>query len=339
MAKKISDPELEPKFLTNEEFRFSISRIKQNNFEFYVTSIPSKVLAQICFVTNRYEDPEQGFQRELDKKKAEKIAEFLNTGMGVIPSSIILSAQTEADIKIDRNKTIVIKNVSKAFLIIDGQHRVYGYKLSTQNVRIPVVIFNALSKQDEARLFIDINTKQSPVPNALLLDIKKLAVYENEKENFLSQVFEYFYKEMNSVLIGKMSKAGESKNKINRVTFYSAIRPLLKTVIDVNTKTSLEVFQMLNAYLGAFIDIQNLKLKEDIVNTSVFSGLINFFPEVARSVSSKKSEDMVEKVTYYNLLQPIFKGVTAAIFKNQSKKGKVVFTTYLEKKLKSNFKV
>ncbi len=35
-------------------------------------------------------------------------------------------------------------------------------------LRVPVVVYNGLTKQQESKLFIDINTKQRPVPNELL---------------------------------------------------------------------------------------------------------------------------------------------------------------------------
>jgi hypothetical protein len=60
------------------------------------------------------------------------------------------------------------------------------------NLRVPVVIYNKLSKTMECRLFIDINTKQRPVPNELLLDIKKLAEVETNEESLQRDVFDKF---------------------------------------------------------------------------------------------------------------------------------------------------
>jgi hypothetical protein len=53
-------------------------------------------------------------------------------------------------------------------------------------------IYNNLKKSDEVRLFIDINTKQRPVPNELLLDIKRLAETETEVESLSRDVFDLF---------------------------------------------------------------------------------------------------------------------------------------------------
>ena len=93
-------------------------------------------------------------------------------------------------------------DVPKAFLILDGQHRVYGFALAKSELRIPVVIYNGLSLLNESRLFIDINTKQKPVPNELLLDIRKLAEYQEDTDRrLLGQIYDTFNSEFDSPLL------------------------------------------------------------------------------------------------------------------------------------------
>ncbi|MEO0332716.1 MAG: DGQHR domain-containing protein, partial [Bacteroidota bacterium] len=164
--------------------------ISQGKHRFYSLAMPSDTLAQTCFVSTRYDDPAEGFQRSLNKGRAKEIADYIDEGLGTIPTAIILSAQEESDFEYNSStKTLSFKRVPKAFLILDGQHRVYGFTLANTAVRVPVIIYNGLSRRDETRLFIDINTKQRPVPNELLLDIKSLAEYENDLEAILREVF------------------------------------------------------------------------------------------------------------------------------------------------------
>src|SRR5579863_5983504 len=179
--------------MPDDSLRYSVSLVTQGRHRFYTLTMPSDVLAKTCFVSNRYDDPDQGFQRLLDKKRAEEIAAYIDTGFGTIPSSIVLSAQPDAELRvIGKGKTIEFRDTRKAFLVLDGQHRVYGFSLAKTALRVPVVIYNGLSRKDESRLFIDINTKQRPVPNELLLDIKKLAEYESDVEKRLGEVFDLF---------------------------------------------------------------------------------------------------------------------------------------------------
>ena len=213
----------------NDEFlRYSVSLVTQGRHRFYTLTMPSDVLAKTCFVTTRYEDPDQGFQRLLDKRRAQEIAAYIDTGLGTIPSSIMLSAQSDAELRvIGKGKTIEFRDTRKAFLILDGQHRVYGFSLAQTSLRVPVVVYNGLSKKDESRLFIDINTKQRPVPNELLLDIKKLAEYESDVERSLGEVFDLFKARSDSPLLGLVSPAERKKGLISRVTFNAALKPLI----------------------------------------------------------------------------------------------------------------
>ena len=59
----------------HEELNYTFSLITQNKYKFMSLTIPSDVLGDTCFVTTRYEDPDEGFQRRLDEKKATEIAE------------------------------------------------------------------------------------------------------------------------------------------------------------------------------------------------------------------------------------------------------------------------
>lgn len=86
--------------------------------------MPSDVLAETCIVEPRNEEPIEGFQRALDERRARDIANYIDSGFGTIPSSIVLSAQTDADLQYRRTtRTLSFQKTPRAFLILDGQHR------------------------------------------------------------------------------------------------------------------------------------------------------------------------------------------------------------------------
>ena len=62
---------------------------------------------------------------------------------------------------------------------------------------------------------MDINTKQRPVPNELLLAIKRLADTETTREALLRDIFDAFDKEPNSPLLGLMSSSERRAGKIS----------------------------------------------------------------------------------------------------------------------------
>lgn len=273
---------------------YSCNLITQGQHKFYSLTMPSEVLADTCFVSTRDDNPIDGFQRTLDQKRAQEIADYIDSGNGTIPTAIVLSAQPDAELKyISKNKTLEFKKINKAFLILDGQHRVFGFSLANTSVRVPVIIYNGLSRKEETRLFIDINTKQRPVPTELLLDIKTLAEYDNEIDGFCREIFDHFTDKSDSVLLGMMSPASRVKGKISRVTFNGAIKLIYGVFGD---KDSEEVYEYLNNYLKAIIRGFEKKGLTSIVKPTIFKAVIQFFPQVAQLANGDYSLDNFSKI-------------------------------------------
>lgn len=131
---------------SEKRLRFSVSLVKQGGRQFYTLTMPSDVLARTCTVTTRKEDANQGFQRNLDEKRAIEIADYIDNHGGTIPNSIVLSAQEDAELKIvGRGKTLEFTDTPNAFLVLDGQHRVFGFSKAVTSLRVPVVIYNGLT--------------------------------------------------------------------------------------------------------------------------------------------------------------------------------------------------
>jgi DGQHR domain-containing protein len=317
----ISDQQLsfmpEPKPAPLQEYqgenlvhRYSVSLVTQGKHRFYTLTMPSDVLAKTCFVTPRVEDPVVGFQRVLDKERAKQIADYIDSGLGTIPNSVVLSAQADAELKvIGKGKTVEFKAARRSFLVLDGQHRIYGFSLAKTKLRVPVVIYNNLSKRDESRLFIDINTKQRPVPNELLLDIKKLAEYETDAEKLVGEVFDLFESESSSPLFGLMSPATRASGKISRVTFYAALKPLFTVFEDSDP---LKVYSVLEAYIRAFMEgCARLNAKKAITNPTVFRAMMQFFPEVGARVKDRFDQNYTTD-NFLQVLEPVFTKVRAS---------------------------
>ena len=164
--------------------------------------------------------------------------------------------------------------------MLDGQHRVYGFALAQRAMRVPVVIYSDLTPTEEARLFIDINTKQRQVPNELLLDIKRLAERESDKEILLRDIFDLYNEDPSSSLLGLMSASARQRNKISRVTFNLAFKPALAVF---NAPEARNVFIITNAYLGAFHDaLSQAGLQDKLISPMLFRAIMDTFPEVAQ---------------------------------------------------------
>lgn len=299
--------------MSNEEYdvnSYTFSLITQGKHKFYSLTLNSNILADTCFVTTRYDDPLEGFQRRLDEKRAQEIADYIDSGFGTIPNAVVLSAQPEAELTVKKGgRALTIKMHPKAFLVLDGQHRVWGYKKAASHLRVPVVIYTGLTKAEETRLFIDINTKQKPVPSELLLDIKQLAELEGDTESLLRDLFNQFQKDNYSVLAGKLSPSEKTKGKISRTTFNTSFSNIIGVL---GNKPSTELFDIFNGYLGAMIEmLDRAGVKNEITTPNIFKGIISFFPEVASRVKYRFDSEYSYD-NFLEIIEPVYPALNKA---------------------------
>ena len=283
---------------------YSVSLITQGDIRFFSLTLPIDVLKATAFASNREEDPMEGFQRLLDKKKAQRIADYIKTG-GVIPTSIVLSAQPSAEFQYDtKKKTVSFSDDRRGFLILDGQHRVYGFSLADIELRVPVIIFNDLSRKQEVKLFIDINTQQKQVPNELLLDIRKLTQEEGEIESFTRYLFDSFDTRPESVLLGMMSASSRKSGKISRVTFNSAVKQTVEQFLESDRELIWEGLNLYFKSVGRCLNEEKSIEASVISNPLVFKAWMNFFPFVIQRYLDRNGMNFrIEKME--ELIRPV----------------------------------
>ena len=283
--------------LTPKRASYRALLITQNGRRFYFATIPVEQLFPFCFVARRNENPNQGFQRALSEARADDIAQYLAKGDGSIPSNIVLSAQNGTDLRYSaRAGSISFTPQQSAFLVLDGQHRLWGYQKCSIKHRVPVAIYSGLSRAEEARLFIDINTTQRGVPAALLLDIKQLAEIESQKEGLLRDLFDRLQKDSNSPLAGKLSAASSLTGRISRVTFNKALSAALSTGVLLDAQPESRYRLILN-YLNAF-DAE-LPHNQLLLRSAYFEAMFEVLDEVVRNsmaLHSNAKQDSLQKV-------------------------------------------
>lgn len=289
------------------EISYTAVLLSQGKHRFYTLAMPSQMLADTCMVDPRSENPIDGFQRLLDKRRAQEIADYIDNGFGTIPGSIVLSAQPEAKLRYVRKaRTINFQRTPRSFLIIDGQHRVYGFKLAKEPLHVPVVIYNGLNRSEEARLFMDINTLQRPVPPELILDIKRLADTETDIEALLRDAFDAFNTNTDSPLLGLLSPSEKQKGKLSRVTFSIAMRSVWHALADSDSQSVYEVF---SAYLQAFLSgLRAHAAAHNITNPTLFRAATLAFPDVAQRVSDRFDGEYTA-AHFERVLSPLFRNV------------------------------
>ncbi len=255
--------------------------ITQNRQRFYFSTIPVDDLFAYCFVARRNEDPLTGFQRALNEGRADDIAAYLAAGNGSIPSNIVLSAQDVAEFSYDpRTKSVSFSRVPTGFLVLDGQHRLWGYQKCLVRHRVPVAIYEGLSRTTEAKLFIDINTTQRGVPAALLLDIKHLAEMESTREQTLRELFDRLNTDPKSPMVGKLSAAKSIAGKISRVTFNRAIEPVITGSVLAETDPHSR-YRLIVNYLNA-LEAETTD-KSILLKSAFFEAAFSVFDDVVRT--------------------------------------------------------
>lgn len=316
---------------------FSASLVTQGAHRFFTLTMPSDVLAKTCFVSSRDQDPKAGFQRLLDRRRAQEIADYIDNGLGTIPTSVVLSAQDTSEFEyVRKTKTVEFFAKPKSFLVIDGQHRVYGFSLAKAALRVPVVVYNGLSRRDETRLFIDINNKQRPVPNELLLEIKGLAEYESNEEQRLRRMFDALNSEPGGPLQGLLSPTERAKGKVSRVTFNAAVKPLLGVVASVNDS---EVHLILSSYISALQErLDEVGAKLALTNSAVvFKAFMRLFPDVARKVKDRHGPSYSHE-NFIEAIEPLTLSLQASRLRNPGTSVQDLFE-YLKKLLDSGFQL
>jgi DGQHR domain-containing protein len=255
--------------------------LSQNKQRFFFSTIPVEDLFPSCFVARRDEDPSEGFQRALTESRADDISRYLAEGTGSIPTNVVLSAQPEAKFAYNsRAKTISFARIPKAFLVLDGQHRLWGYHKCPTKHRVPVAVYEGLSRTEETKLFIDINTNQRGVPAVLLLDIKHLANMESVKEGTKRNLFDRLQADSNSPLKGKLSPAKSVAGKISRVTFNRAMEGALNSPV-VQSMSPDDRYKLIRNYISAFE--AELLLKSTLIKAAFFEAIFEMFDEIVRA--------------------------------------------------------
>lgn len=278
-AEEKENPTL-PTKKTKRVYSYPALLMIQNQHRFYFSTIPVDDLFSCCFVARRDEDPLTGFQRALNESRADDIAAYLARGTGSIPSNIVLSAQGVANFAYTRRtKSISFSRVRDAFLVLDGQHRLWGYQKCAVRLRVPVAIYEGLTRAEEAKLFIDINTTQRGVPAALLLDIKQIAEIESSKEQLLRDMFDKLQRDPKSPVAGKLSAAKSLAGKISRVTFNRAVSPVLSSQILTELDKE-DRYKLVINYLNAFdAELEDKKL---LTKSAYFEAIFELLDEIVR---------------------------------------------------------
>lgn len=225
-VKKITEAYIEMSMETNKIYTF-----------------PMKVkdLVKISYVAVRGRDEEEGaVQRVLNRKRISSIKQYVLDGNMFVNTFVINWNDVNYKPHFFDGK-IEIPLVDSVAQLLDGQHRLEGLKeaikidpnVSEKQIMVSMVI--GLGTKEAAKIFININSEQKPVPKSLIFDL--YGVTEDDK-NFAITRSDDIAKELNENVdspyynLIKYPGNPRGKGKIDLSTVVST----LKKYVDVDGK-------------------------------------------------------------------------------------------------------
>lgn len=220
-------------------------RVKQNLGVFYVASISAKLLCNVAFsVKAQYlNESLKGTQRKITEERTSLISEYINSPRCTFPNSIILGANFDSDgefidddhirwsVGNTNNKGIkeyhlLIPSIEKAASIIDGQHRLEGFKKyfnsheDAEDMNLLCSIYFDIPASVQAEIFATINYNQKPVDKSLAYQLFGYSLDEKssdewEPDNLALYISRILDSEESSPLYG-MIKSGAEEGEIER---------------------------------------------------------------------------------------------------------------------------
>lgn len=154
--------------------------------EAYIFSANAHDLLGRAYVSHRELQAVQdqtAYQRMFKKAKLKAISDYIKT-YSTFPTPIVVAFDEKSGQVFEKDAgraevegvtpgRIRLPNRAKSMQVIDGQHRLYGYTLVEPDPAhvIHVVAYKSTKEMDAARLFVEINGKQTPVPKNLLWEL------------------------------------------------------------------------------------------------------------------------------------------------------------------------
>jgi len=214
------------------ETKIPAMKITSGSYPVFVGSAPLSTLHNISFVDAFTMDTEEGVQRPLDRPHAKQFRDYIagaDKGEKVTAPPLIFSLREPPK---QSNGHLIIPTKKQAMARLDCQHRLeYTGDL---NVSLPFVIYTGLTKEEEIRIFTDINDKHKGLTKSLVDSHRHTLSKSPQEEAPHLAVSVQLNKDTDSpwfqaVNTGGISTEGTpgSKRKITLRTFQEANRVLI----------------------------------------------------------------------------------------------------------------
>lgn len=173
---------------------FKALRMRQPIGEFFIASMPSRQLCDICkfdvrrMLKDRDVEIYLGIQRPLNSQRVRELDSYVRTMDACFPTAVILAVEgrcaefdpatgimslsNDPDPE-DGSTPVYYRNIAR---VLDGQHRIAGLMdYEGDNFEVNVSIFVDIDIEDQAYIFSTVNLAQTKVQKSLAYDLFDLA--------------------------------------------------------------------------------------------------------------------------------------------------------------------
>lgn len=320
-----------------------IVKIKQDNHELFLLGMHPSMLLKMGYVYRRISTRQSSYQRVIEKNRLPLIKKFYTENKNLMLANSVLIAFDGDDYIQNLLESLNKKNDGKLHFptsycsawIIDGQHRVYGFKdtkyakapkkYDENTFRLPVVAFKKLPEETQSRTFVDINYYQKRINTILIYDL--VSSYPNLKYELTWAC----------LLVKKLSKQEPWINKIQTtqndpkrpITITGFVRPVLfEKLLGYDAKRTKDRFQgpLFKAY-PFFEKKQVINLDNQDALKKQLSILTRFFHGVKNNAGRQWENDKKYGLTRFPGVNALLLTLTSILKKY--KKGGVNFDDYL----------
>lgn len=299
--------------------KFNIIKVVQPIGIIYLAKIqPRDLLAMSVVDRRRIENDEQvlGIQRELNSEKIKQIRSYLTSNDATFPNSIIVNVNTKSIANENDNILELLIN-EDTFTIIDGQHRVEGFRDNEiDDFELILAIFKDLKTDQQANIFSTINSEQTKVDPSLNLNLElNNKVYTPKK--MMIEIAQSMNYDKESPWFNNIKMLGAKTEGI--ISLAAFVKPLLLLTYPekdyylirnelINNSDEFPVFKDFNYKPDRYIFWQFYRKKDF---NSVYKILFNYFQALKVILSDDwlNYQSLLNKTTGYNAIMNLFKDI------------------------------
>ena len=280
--------------MSNQKFTSPCISTNLDGVDTFTFEMSVKDLAFISYVAVRGVDVEvASVQRPLSARRIESIRDYVLAGNTFFNSFLINWTEDQGSVGFE-NGLIHFDLISRAAQVIDGQHRLAGledameFDETVASRSLIVTMCVGLTTPQAAKIFLNINTEQKPVPKSLLFDLfGETGSDPNHAVNRARDIAQALNDDRTSPLYNtlKFPGAPRGSGKIELSTFVTALKRGVASDGEFNRRSIKLLDDQIKVVLNFFDVIRQAYVEEKLwsngsqnpfLKAAGFNGAIDF---------------------------------------------------------------